>query len=327
MCGPTCENFRPRLHSRCCLPVLRSRIGSATKPNGMNAKMNKIMLAALVLASTHTAPASAAANTKIRLPRNPAISPDGKRIAFDWQSDVWTASIDGGNATRLTIHGSSDSSPHFSADGKHIYFSSNRSGGTQIHVVPIDGGTPKQITFDSNRKTVHGAMSDGRYLLISQSTDRGWHYSESSRVFLLDTTGAEPKKMLFDAGVRDAAISPDGSKVLFVRGRSNWNRKGYKGPQAAQLWLADLSADPPTLKRLSKDLERFQNVAAMDPMWAADGNSYYFSSDPDGVFNVYHQAVDSDEARQVTNVASDGSDDGIAFPVLSRDGNLSLIHI
>jgi tricorn protease len=193
-------------------------------------------------------------------------------------------------------------------------------------MMPIEGGTAKQITFDSNSKTVHGATSDGRYLLITQSTDRGWHYSESARVFLLDTEGKEPKKMLFDCGIRGAALSPDGTKVLFVRGRSSWSRKGYKGSQAAQLWLADLSTETPTLTRLSQDLERFQNVAAMDPMWAADGKSYYFSSDPDGVFNIYHQELGSDEARQVTNVAGDGIDDGVAFPVLSRDGKTLLMR-
>ncbi len=272
------------------------------------------------------ASASAFAGTKIRLPRTPAIAPDGSRIAFAWQNDIWTADIKGGNATRLSIHAATDSSPHFSPDGEHIYFTSNRSGTNQIHVMPVGGGTAKQITFDTNRKAVHGVTADGRYLLISQSTDRGWHYSESSRVFLLDTEGKEPKKMLFDVGVRDAALSPDGTKVLFVRGRSNWNRKGYQGPQAAQLWLADLSADPVKLTRLDKDRERFQNIAAMDPMWAEDSKSYYFNSDPDGVFNIYHRALDSEEARQVTNVASDGVDDGVAFPVISNDGDTLLIR-
>ncbi|MFK7817781.1 MAG: hypothetical protein AB8G99_03600, partial [Planctomycetaceae bacterium] len=289
----------------------------------MNAR--RLILAGLML-GTMASSASAVPKTAIRLPRTPAISPDGDRIAFAWQNDVWTADVKGGNATRLTIHAATDSSPHFSPDGKHIYFNSNRSGRTQIHVMPTSGGTAKQVTFDSNRKALHGVTADGRYLLLSQSTDRGWHYSESSRVFLFDTKGEEPKKMLFDVGVRDAALSPDGTKVLFVRGRSNWNRKGYKGPQAAQLWLADLTADPVKLTRLDKDRERFQNVAAMDPMWAEDGQSYYYNSDPDGVFNVYHRALDSEEARQVTNVAADGVDDGVAFPVLSADGSTLLLR-
>ena len=270
--------------------------------------------------------AFAAPQTKIRLPRTPAISPDGSLIAFAWQNDVWTADIGGGNATRLTIHAATDGSPHFSPDGKHIYFTSDRSGRTQIHVMPVGGGSAKQLSFDSNRKALHGVTTDGRHLVISQSTDRGWHYSEYGRVFLFDTKGEQPKKMLFDAGIRDAALSPDGTKVLFVRGRSNWNRKGYKGSQAAQLWLADLSASPVKLTRLSKDRERFQNVAEMDPMWAADGNSYYFNSDPDGVFNIYHRAIGSDETKQITNVAADGSDDGVAFPVLSGNGNTLLMR-
>ena len=267
-----------------------------------------------------------AENTRIRVPRAPAISPDGDHIAFAWQNDIWIAGIDGGVANRLTIHAATDGAPRFSPNGEHLYFTSNRNGRDQIYRMPVAGGAAEQITYDSNRKSLHGVTADGRYLLISQSTDRGWHYSESARVFLLDTTGEEPKRMLFDAGVRDAALSPDGTKVLFVRGRSNWNRKGYQGPQAAQLWLADLSTSPVTLKRLCKDRERFQNIAHMDPMWAADGKSYYFNSDPDGVFNIYHRSLDSDESRQVTDVAADGVDDGVAFPSLSRQGNLLLMR-
>lgn len=278
-----------------------------------------------VLASTSTL-AVTTPDTQIRLPRTPAVSPNGGRIAFAWQNDIWTADINGGDATRLTLHAATDGSPLFSPDGREIYFSSNRTGRSQIHVMPSEGGTAKQVTFDSNRKTLLGITNDGRYLVLMQSTDRGWHYSESSRVYLFDTQGKEPKRMLFDAGVRDAALSPDGTKVLFVRGRSAWNRKGYKGSQAAQLWMADLSSQPVTLTRLDKDNERFQNIAAMDPMWAKDGKSYYFMSDPDGVFNVYHRAVGSEEVRQVTDVAKDGNDDGVAFPSLSRDGSTLLFR-
>ncbi|MEM6674080.1 MAG: hypothetical protein AAF726_14640, partial [Planctomycetota bacterium] len=283
-----------------------------------------ILSASLVLAPLL---APQAENTPIRLPRDPAISPDGKRIAFAWQGDVWTADVGGGEATRLTIHPATDGSPHFAPDGEHVYFTSNRSGRTQIHVVPAAGGAARQITFDSNGKSLHDITSDGKHLLVSQSTDRGWHYSEGGRVFLVDVEGETPKRMLFDAGVRDAAISPDGTKVLFCRGRSNWNRKGYVGPQAMQLWLADLSTEPVTLTRLDEDRENFQNVASMEPMWADDGKSYYFMSDPDGTFDVYHRALGEDEARRVTNVgADDGSDDGVAFPSLSDDGDTLLFR-
>lgn len=281
------------------------------------------MLLALLLTA---APALATFETQIRIPRNPAVSPNGKLLAFAWQNDIWTVDRDGGNAVRLTIHAANDNSPHFSPNGEQIYFTSNRTGRDQIYTIPVEGGAASQVTFDSNRKTLREVTADGRYLLVMQSTDRGWHYSESNRAFLVDTEGKEPKKMLVDVGLRDAALSPDGTKLLFVRGSSSWNRKGYKGSQAAQLWLADLSTTPPTLTRLDKDEERFQNVAAMNPMWSDDGKSYYFNSDPDGVFNIYHRALDSEEVRQVTDVASDGVDDGVAFPSLSRDGDTLLFR-
>ena len=291
----------------------------------MYLNLSSLAASAFFLVSTAGAAAQAPAEV-IQLPQSPTISPDGETIAFEWQSDIWSASIEGGEATRLTYYAGRDSAPVFSANGKELYFTSARSGRSQIHVMPAAGGPARQITFDSNRKAIRDVASDGRHLLITQSTDRGWHYSESSRAFLLDTQGEEPKRMLFDAGVMDAALSPDGTKVLFVRGRSSSIRKGYSGAQAAQLWLADLSAEPVALTRLDQDRERFQNVAAMDPMWGPDSKTYYFLSDPDGVFNIYEGTVGSQETRQVTNVGEDGSDDGVFSPVLSRDGSTILMR-
>lgn len=263
----------------------------------------------------------------IRLPRDPQVAPDGDSLAFTWRGDLWTASIDGGEATRMTIHSGEDRSPVFSPDGKTIYFVSNRSGRDQIHAMPAGGGSSRQITFDSNSKTLLEATADGEGLLIRQGTDRGWHYSERDRLMIVSLEDDGPKRMLFDAGVRDGALSPDGKHALFCRGRSNWNRKGYEGPQAMQLWHADLSGDAPAMKRLDQDRERFQNVAAMDPMWGPDGDTAYFVSDPDGTFDVYAMNLASGEVSRVTNVgAEDGSDDGVTFPSMSADGRTLLFR-
>ena len=261
----------------------------------------------------------------IRLPRDPRVAPDGDSIAFTWRGDLWTASIEGGEATRMTIHPGEDRSPAFSPDGETLYFVSNRSGRDQIHAMPAAGGAARQITHDSNPKTLLEATADGEGLLIRQGTDRGWHYSERDRLMIVPLDGDGPKRMLFDAGVRDGALSPDGQRALFCRGRSNWNRKGYQGPQAMQLWHADLGGDAPVMKRLDGDRERFQNVAAMDPMWGPDGENVYFVSDPDGTFDVYAMNLASGEVSRVTRVSdADGSDDGVTFPSMSADGRTLL---
>jgi len=280
------------------------------------------LLSLLVLVTSVTAQ-----ERQIRLPRQPRISPDGTLIAFSWRNDILTAPAQGGVATRITIHPAQDSQPFFSPDGSEIAFVSDRSGGSQIHLVAVTGGEARQVTYDSNRKSLLGFTGDGQGLLVAESTDRGWTGSESNRLFVRDLAGEVPKRMLFDAGFNDATLSPDGTKLLFTRGRAEWNRKGYSGSMALQLWLADLAQTPPSMTRLDQDRPRFQNVSHMDPMWAPDGLGYYYVSDPDGTFDVYYRALAGGEVRRVTNIgAADHSDDGVAFASLSADGRTLLFR-
>jgi tricorn protease len=283
------------------------------------------LLSCLVLSSI-----SFAQDSAIRLPRQPRISPDGETIAFVWQNDIWTASAGGGAATRLTIHPADDSRPFFAPDGEHLAFQSDRSGRSQIHITPVEGGVSRQLTFDSNSRTLLGFTGDGQGILVVETTNRGWARSEPRRLFVLDLESRAdfaPKRMLFDAGFSDATLSPDGTRVLFTRGRAAWNRKGYRGAQALQLWLADLRESPPVLTRLDEDRPHFQNVSVMNPMWAPEGEGYYYVSDPDGTFDIYYRDLDGAHEQRVTEVgAEDGSDDGVAFASLSHDGSTILFR-
>ncbi|MFK7739287.1 MAG: S41 family peptidase [Planctomycetota bacterium] len=283
----------------------------------------------------------AAQERTIRLPRNPQISPDGQQVAFAWRGDLWIASCNGpaaktgpasaSRARRLTTHPADDSSPFWHPDQKTLAFVSQRDGGSQIWTVPTAGGTPTQITQDSHRKQLLGYGRPGGgelQLLVGISTDRSFHYSESTRLYAVDPTGEQPKRMLLDVGLREAALSPDGKHLLFVRGRPMWSRKGYSGSQAAQLWHADMTSDKVQLTRLDRDRPDFQNVAEHWPIWSPDNDqSYYFVSDPDGTANVYRRQLGASEAQQITDVGqADRSDDGVAFPSMSRDGKRMLLR-
>src|SRR5213083_2550006 len=54
------------------------------------------------------------ANEPIRLANNPALSPLGQWLAFDWNGDIWIAPATGGDARQLTAHPARDSQPRFS---------------------------------------------------------------------------------------------------------------------------------------------------------------------------------------------------------------------
>lgn len=95
---------------------------------------------------------------------SPAWSPDGSKIVFASQDggkfDIFTVDTKGpskGKLTRLTSakmengSGWSDNEfPSFSPDGRHILFTSNRSGRNQLYITDLQGQNERRITFDSH---------------------------------------------------------------------------------------------------------------------------------------------------------------------------------
>ncbi len=96
------------------------------------------------------------------LHRRPAISPDGKMLA--WQTnapdggedEIYLADPDGKNARNLTKTKGNDGHPWFSRDGKTIVFESDRSGNWEIWKIDLETGKQTQLTdgkgrYDSTR--------------------------------------------------------------------------------------------------------------------------------------------------------------------------------
>jgi dipeptidyl aminopeptidase/acylaminoacyl peptidase len=87
----------------------------------------------------------------------PELSPDGKSVLFTRtttapdsgkrNSDIWVVPADGSAAPRQFIGGEkSENSAHYTPDGKHVVFFSNRDGAAQVYVSDADGRNPKPIT-------------------------------------------------------------------------------------------------------------------------------------------------------------------------------------
>ncbi len=77
-------------------------------------------------------------------PSDPAVSPDGTKVAFVLNGKVYVIGLDGQNLTPLTDEDNDgDSLPTWSPDGAHIAYAS----GSHLHVKPAGGGTAQDF-FD-----------------------------------------------------------------------------------------------------------------------------------------------------------------------------------
>lgn len=101
-------------------------------------------------------------------------SPDGKTIVFARPSKapdgtvsiaVFSISADGGPETDLTPGGGINDDPDFSADGKYIYFNSDRGGkAMEIWRMKPDGSAAEQVTSDEMNNWSPHPSPDGKWI-------------------------------------------------------------------------------------------------------------------------------------------------------------------
>ena len=187
-------------------------------------------------------------------------SPDGQKLVFEYhpgeRAEIYMVDVAGGSARPIrTIPGADNLAPNWSHDGRWLYFSSKRGGEPfQLWKIPVDGGTPMQITQ-------HGGISgteseDGRYLYFSKYETPGiwrmlvsggseeqilrapdgtdwfnWGLARKGIYFLNDDSEPKPTIDYFDFATRKTrhvytlpkpwgwglAVAPDNQSVLFVQ--------------------------------------------------------------------------------------------------------------
>lgn len=250
----------------------------------------------------------------VRLAHEPALSPDGKTLAFGWNGDIWSVPTEGGRATRLTSHPALDSGPAFSPDGKQIAFNSEREGSKLLYTMPVNGGEPRQLTWNTDGCDLREWTPDGQGLLVGLSRDFSWgRESRTARIAIVDANERKTENVLFDDYGIDGVLSPDGKKVLFMReGSESWWRQRYKGSRAGQIWL--FNRDDNSFKQIISDESENRW-----PRWKADGNGFYFVKNG----NLWQHNLASNKGSQITQF----KDDLVVFPAISRDGNTLVFRV
>ncbi|TVQ53966.1 MAG: peptidase S41 [Phycisphaerales bacterium] len=181
----------------------------------------------------------------VDLPRYPALSPNADKVVFSWRGDLWKAPVDGGHAVRLTSHPQNDLVAAWSPDGSRIAFNSTRDGYLNLYVMNADGTDIQQVTSLDRSCSLTGwsVDEDGKEVLTFHALLEADVY-RSHRPYMVSVEGGEPQR-LHDAFGSEAAVSPDGSRIVFTRGGyyGGWSRRHYDGAESMNLWLYDRESD------------------------------------------------------------------------------------
>lgn len=252
--------------------------------------MNKLILATLLGAYG----LAAQAQDNPLWMRHPAISPDGKTIAFSYQGDIFTVPSSGGRAKQITSNAAFDSYPVWSPDGNHIAFASNREGSIDVWVMDANGGIPKRVTTNSGSeyplrwKDNYTIMFKASIMPTAKSIIFAGSYPQ---VYTVGMDGGRPK--LFSDITMDALDINASGDVIYIdrKGYEDEWRKHHRSPITRDVWL--------------KSGDSFRKLTTFDgedrdPVWASDGKSFYYLSEQSGTLNVYHRTLDGKET-QITN--------------------------
>ncbi|MBI2806372.1 MAG: PD40 domain-containing protein [Planctomycetes bacterium] len=236
----------------------------------------------IVIAALFFMPPLTSAEEPIRFARSPALSPDGKTVAFSYLGDLWTVDAKGGVARPLTRHEKHDFNPVYSPDGQWLAFSSNRHGQYDVYLMPARGGRPRRLTFDSADDHVTDFSPDSKHVLFM--SNRETDLPGRAELFSVPVTGGRVRRISAFEG-RNGVYSPKGDQIAYVRGPGFWYRRGYRGSTNNDIWLS--KSDGTNNRRITT-----HNGQDDYPMWAADGKTLYYVSDvATGLANLVKQSI------------------------------------
>ncbi|HJY28468.1 MAG TPA: protein kinase [Pyrinomonadaceae bacterium] len=283
---------------------------------------------------------------------NPAISPDGRTLAFvrvvgEGNTQVCVLPLSenyrpAGEPRRLNLPQQFLTSPAWTLDGQEIVYSASEAWATgewRLWRVARTGVEKPQPLATVGENGTQATISRQGHRLVYAD----WKYD--SDIWQADVNGpgkSSPAVKLISSTRRDDTphYSPDGSKIAFTSDRSGqaeiWvcNSNGSDPVQLTTLQAFSGSAQWfPDGRRIVFDLRRegqsdiyvtdmesrvphrLTNDASDDvePSVSHDGRSIYFSSKRTGRFELWRMPAEGGEARQVTH-------NGGAMPIESSDG-------
>jgi Tol biopolymer transport system component len=252
----------------------------------------------------------------------PRISPDGRRIAFWSEKDLFSIELFVADATtgkvlRKLLKTAAD--PHldslqflnaagaWSADGTRFVLAGVQSGRAVLTFLDaIEGGATREVAVADVDEIFSLTWSpDGRSLVFSAQT------GGVSDLWRYDIEGRTATRLTNDPYADlEPAFSPDGRRLVFVTERFS-TQLSEAAVGDLRLAVLDLPGGQP------REVRAFANGKHISPQWAPDSNTIFFISDPDGISNVFRVSMDGGRPEQMTNLRTGATGITEASPALT----------
>ena len=230
-----------------------------------------------------------------------SVGPDGKIVYEGNDGDLWIIDSDGGERRQLTNSPFSDVSPRLSQDGRYIFFSSTRSGTTQIWRMNADGSDQVQITSREGGHPTY-VTADGRLVYFQSPLHR--------TLWRVATTGGDETEVS-KVKISYPAFSNDGKLVAyFFRDETNRLKIGVMG--------LDTGAVIKTFN-LTNASHRQGRIA-----WLPDNKSFYYVTFIGSENRLWLQSFPGTNAPQP--VANLGDDEIAELALSPADGSLVFVR-
>jgi Tol biopolymer transport system component/DNA-binding winged helix-turn-helix (wHTH) protein len=261
----------------------------------------------------------------------PAVSPDGKMLAFARGSeqstrDIFVMKLPDGTPHQLTTDAHLILGLVWTPGGSSIVFSSNRGGSLGLWRVSANGGPPERDLAGTDGAYWPTVSKHGDLLAYS-------HGSASWSIASIPLETAKPKTEVevLTSSEQDSSpqISPTGTSLAFQSWRSGtqeiWT-SGVDGSEPIQLTNQGADAGSPAWSRDGRLVafdarpQGFPHIYVTDiggasprvltsgnfndivPSWSADGRWIYFGSNRSGRWQIWRVASDGqDSPQQVTS--------------------------
>lgn len=157
----------------------------------------------------------------------PTFSPDGRRLALtlsldDGNLDVYTLDLATQVLRRVTESSAIDTESAWSADGRTLFFTSDRAGGPQVYRVSAEpGGRARRVTFEGRYNSRPRVSPDGETLAVVHLVQQDY------RIATIDIETGLTQVLSSGQLDESPSFAPNGALVIYA------TRDGNRGVLAS----------------------------------------------------------------------------------------------